>query len=386
MNGTGRFSDPDDPIIDVSDWKNAYGFCDVDVSENQLKSGMETIGKEWRVSLAAVATSLSKIWNKSWGNLDEMLSFGHMTFHRGSDAMKTIEKASKIRSAEFGSRSRVDKWSPADIYVIDSAYLNKLKNDFNPKNFDGDGTDIYFLNEKMRQLFGQRTLVGISLKKTIGDNFKVKSYNQTNLLIGGWGATQLELTNMKVHKRAFFDSIDTYLYTSDSQHNEIQFRNFGDGIGAWQSEIKGMASNQGKAGGGSIDTFLKNTTGKPLFSREVRNTAELLLGISTRVRAFEDLKPKEKDAIKRLHEIATSYDSELNGMDSVGFFDKILNRAKSGGKYNSKFTISKWLGLNMFEILNSSSKKQKDDFITKLFAYGYAKSEASAPFLKVLEK
>ena len=384
MNGTGRFSNPDDPIIDEADWNNAYGYCDVDASESALKSGMENIGKEWRVSLAAVSTALSKIWNKSWGNLDEMLSFGHMTFHRGSNAMKTIEKASKIRSSEFGARSRVDKWSPADIYVIDSAYLNKLKSDFDPKNFDGDGTDIYVLNEKMRQLFGQRTLVGISLKKTIGDNFKVKSYNQTNLLIGGWGATQLELTNMKAYKTKFWNAIDTYLYTSDPQHNEIQFRNFDVGVGSWQSEIKGMASNQGKAGGGAIDTFLKNTTGKPLFSRKVRNTAELLLRISTRAKTFEDLKPNGQFAIQDLHKIATPYDSELNGMDNSGFFDKILERGR--GKYNSKFTVSKWLGLSMFEILNSSSKKQKDEFITKLFAYGYAKSEGSAPFLKVLEK
>ena len=65
-----------------------------------------------------------------------------------------------------------DSWNPADIWIVKKAEMNKIK-----KELEQATTTIHELNDVLRQMFIQKRVMGISLKKT----GKVAYYEEVNI-------------------------------------------------------------------------------------------------------------------------------------------------------------------------------------------------------------
>ena len=96
--------------------------------------------------------------NKLW---DTFGGKGKFVFHRGSKTVDRIENNFKrVKKLEGVSPMDLNKWSPADIYIVSDK--------FDPKCLDQEKT-ILGLNQCMQERIENNTLIGVSLKKIMGN-------------------------------------------------------------------------------------------------------------------------------------------------------------------------------------------------------------------------
>ena len=133
--------------------KAAYKQVDVDAKLDEILA----VEDDWFHSSYVIAERLVK---------DKYIIKGHQ-FHRNSTLMQGIYKAKNLAYKNSGqSAMKDDKWNPGDIWACTS--------DFSLKDLNTD--NVAALNKTILQLFVDRKLVGISLKK-IEKNLKIKEFN-----------------------------------------------------------------------------------------------------------------------------------------------------------------------------------------------------------------
>jgi len=133
--------------------KAAYKQCDVDASLDEVLG----VDDAWFHSSYVIAEALVK---------GGYIKKGH-TFHRNSKLMQGIYKAKNDAYKNSGLKPmKDDKWNPGDIWACTSNFnLSELNTD-----------NVKAINKTILQLFVDRKLVGISLKKIV-KSLKVKEYN-----------------------------------------------------------------------------------------------------------------------------------------------------------------------------------------------------------------
>jgi len=198
------------------------------------------------VQLTKIAEGLSDDWIESSiliGNeLKKNLGTGKYIFHRGSTFVKEIEdKFKELNKAEKPKPfSNINKWSPADIWAVKSGVTF---------NFSQYSTLGEWTNE-LKELYDQKDLVGISLKKSKG-SVKTEEKNTSGFIrrpvkYGGYDK-----------QKNFFSSKDFYIYLDKIK---MQLRTF-DEVKGWQGEVKGKTASAGKVGGGILESIMiKNST------------------------------------------------------------------------------------------------------------------------------
>ena len=85
---------------------------------------------------------------------------GKYVFHRGSKEVDKIEAAFKRVSKNENVRININKWNPSDIWMI--------SDDFSFSFFDKENT-ILGLNQVIQEKLEDNILIGVSLKKIIGN-------------------------------------------------------------------------------------------------------------------------------------------------------------------------------------------------------------------------
>ena len=174
----------------------------------------------------------NKLWKTFKGK-------GKFVFHRGSKTVDAIENNFKRIKKLEGIRMDLNKWSPADIYIVDK--------DFDITCLNEEKT-ILGLNQCMQERIENNTLIGVSLKKIMG-SAKITLKNVFKDM----------KTTRKYDGYTFSDtSMDGYLNISGG--TKIQFRSFGGptSLTGWQGEVKGAQANQGKISLGPVNMILKN--------------------------------------------------------------------------------------------------------------------------------
>lgn len=203
---------------------------------------------------------------------------GKFVFHRGSKTVDAIEGHFKRIKKLENVRMDLNKWSPADIYIIsdkfDISCLAKEKT-------------ILGLNQCMQERVENHTCIGVSLKK-------IKR------------AASIELKNvfkdMKTTKQYVgFDYSDTSMdcYIKISGGTKIQFRSFGGpgSLTGWQGEVKGTQANQGKISLGPVNMILKNHGIDPIptdAAANVKNKAKREKVIETIIAGFKKYTKADK--------------------------------------------------------------------------------------------
>lgn len=266
-------------------------------------------------------------------------------FHRGSKKVDQIENVfKKINRVEkaFGD---LNKWSPADIYII--------KKNFDPKILDEEHS-LKGLNEKMYELLNDKKVIGVSLKKIEGNRGSISEKNFPN--------------DPKMSKASFkgtsatFESMDGYVYWGNGPNEKIQFRSFGDGEGltGWQGEVKGASANQGKISLGPLN-FLLKTYGVGELPTSMQSAALARQNTESHAEVITDLmidygiaKKAEKEAVVRT----------------------VMGKS-------TKYRYSKWLVLQLLIKMRDMNPKIANQLTQDMYLYASSQSSFSAPYLKL---
>ena len=209
--------------------RTAFQLCHTDA---KLKEVMD-IPAEWIHSSRASAKVLKRALGRRTG----------YEFHRGSAFVDVIEGKFKELNKKEKAFNNLNKWSPADIYIVDPTKVAE---------YDIDGAQsIDYLNNEMRRAYKNRDIIGVSLKKVEGKprvvqvNYK-KPFDPPKYEKVTYG------------KRGFFKAKDGYIFFD--QGGEIQFRTYP----TFQCEIIGKTAKHGKVSEGMIDTLMQKVGANPL--------------------------------------------------------------------------------------------------------------------------
>ena len=226
------------PKTDFNDAELSSAYSQVYVDE--VLDKILDLTDEWKKSSQLIAKALYRGLGKR-----------PYTFHRGSDRfVKNVIEAS-FKKADDPFFPDINKWNPADIWVVDETSLSK---------YDFDSVEgLPYLNELMLKAYQARDIVGVSLKKT--DRPKLQSINYRKPL------ADPQFSKSVYAKRDYFKSKDVYIFGKGGL--EIQFRTFP----AFQGEIIGKTAKHGKISGdggpnGPIGVVMKEIGADPIPARK----------------------------------------------------------------------------------------------------------------------
>jgi len=316
-NGTADYND--------DDLKEAYA----SVKVNESLENILNLSDSWKKSCIIGAELLYKRFGKK-----------NYTFHRGSSWVKNLEKVFMKLNKVDKLFSNLNKWSPADIYML-SPVGAQIK-------FDHTIDDIVELNRILYEALASGDIIGVSLKKMKkGGKIDYYNYDEEKKVI--------EFDKFTTGSEGFFSSKDIYIYFT--VNGKVQFRTFNEP--SWQGEIKGKIANGGKLGYGPIQGVLRRLGLKQLTDVKVLKSA------------IEKMDPI---MLKKFYENYSRYSTDGKKLSYDEFKDQVDANGKS-------WLFSKYIGLELIDIITDSN--EQDDFITSSIQYASSQSELSAPFIKL---
>lgn len=313
--------------------KSVINEIDVDVSDDKM---LDFIANQpsWEESFVGTANTLvSKFPNKGY------------TQHRQSNFVKELYKhAAEMLKKDIlspGTKVGMDKWNPADIWMTSLASVDILTQ---TKSLDD-------LNALILQLYVDKILIGVSLKKT-DLNPPTKEYQ-----IGKEAA----LDTYEGHSDATLSTKSTYIFTTGPR---IELRTFGSP--GFAAEIQGTKAGGGKAGLGPINTILKGNNIDPIDPANVN----------------------KEDFIELYNKYAKEKINGVGELDQM-LDDKSKETVKSGamkGKPKGPIGAKDWLisrnfGLQIVDIFNDI--EDKDKLVQDILRYAYSSNEWSSAYIKI---
>jgi len=227
-------------------WAEAYADCDIpQLSKAKALDMCANLNEEWVTSNTLGANALLA---------DNSLKGANWKFHRGSKTVEEIYKCfSKVKSIEKQNRRDLNinpnKWSPADIYLIDKNWTKETV-----KGELKDISTIDSLNAKMQEWIENKKVIGVSLKK-IKANPTIKDMN----FVGKKYQLDVEYTGISAPPTSTSGYIEIKVTTKSNgtKKKKINFRNFTD-QGGFSGEVlePGGAARHGKISHGPIDEVL----------------------------------------------------------------------------------------------------------------------------------
>ncbi len=301
-----------------ADLAKAYRKCDVNASTDQILK----IPAEWINSSILGARVLKKV-----------LSGKQYTWHRGSTWVGQMEDRFKKLNKKDRFFTNINKWTPADIWIVARGTENKYK-------FD-DAESLVDLNNMLLQAYAARDIMGISLKK-IGSRPKLSQMNYKKPF------KPPVFSRTSLGKRGYFKAKDGYIFYNDG---EVQFRTYPE----FQCEIIGVTAKHGKVSFGPMNSILKQNRLKEMDDRND-------------IRA---LWRSDKDAlIKKWYPL---YKEAGETLTLEEFQGEVAEK-------DDNWVTSKYLVTQLF--LNIKGKEQ--DFLEDLYRYAKSQSITSAVHLKLL--
>lgn len=298
---------------------DASKYVEISSSINDTVSWIEDTGA-WHESLAGTANKLLQYTGKK-----------ALTFHRGSAYVAGIYNAWRAakKNSNLGN-IKDDKWNPADIWAVDSSVADYTF-----------ATNIDQLNEQLIELFDKNLLIGISLKLTSSFNLEIKNREPKES-----GVDYKTYTTSAKAKDAYID------LTNGSR---LQLRTFSTDGTSFQGELKGKEANQGKIGGGIINTLFVKHNLKPL--------------------------PKQKQAVQSAKDLDDSFVGRF-----VELYSKYANSTIDKEDLESRsvdWISSKFQALSVIDVLETGNKKDIEKAINDIYNYAGSSSSISSVYLKI---
>jgi len=306
---------------------NAKKFSSMYETDEKVDSMLNDLPDMW---IASCVLGANKLWDTFGGK-------GKFVFHRGSKTVDTIENNFKRIKKIEGVRMDLNKWSPADIYIVSDKFKIACLN---------EEKTILGLNQCMQERIANNTLIGVSLKKIIGTaKIDLKNFFK-------------DMQSTKKYEGYTYSDASMDGYINISGGVKIQFRSFGgpSSLTGWQGEVKGAQANQGKISLGPVNMILKNH------------------GVST-IPTNAAQRVKSKDKVKVYEEILEGYKKYSSaGKEKVM---SVVMRASDAWLY-SKLQVTQLL--NSIESVRGD---KRDQLIEDLYLYASSQSKYSAAYYKL---
>lgn len=320
----------DDEVI-----KTAYSKIDVDVSLDDILS----IDDSWRMSSYLSAKHI----------IENGFVHKGMVAHRGSKVMKEIYSAKNMALKNQGlSKISDDKWNPGDIWLVGKGFkTSELPTD-----------TLGALNAKLVELFNDRKLVGVSLKKV-----KKSAKHTVNNLDGAGSGKSFRFKSYGLAaatRGTFWTSKNAYLYY-DSGSMEIRTN---AALSTHKAEIKGKTARGGGVGWGIIQNYSQTTLGLKLPSNKelVKLSKSINSGNSRSINAMWKMVKKLETEM-----------SEQEFKEELAKKDQTWIHAKLGPIF-------------MFDaMIKARSGKKVNKFVTQIVNYAGSELEESSVYVKVYE-
>jgi hypothetical protein len=313
----------DDPNTKFTsdDIRNAYRRVHTDASLNEVLLGDES----WISSSINTARLLHRALKKK-----------QYSFHRGSSWVDALEnKFKELNKADGSPFANVNKWTPADIWLVARGAENK---------YDIEGAQsLQYLNNELLKAYTERDILGVSLKQA-GNKPKLVSVNYRVPF------KPPVFTSVSYGKRDFFKSKDGYLFGANGV--EMQFRTYP----TFQCEVIGKKAKHGKVSHGGIDAALYAATRDKTENRK-------------QLEAFI-----KKDREGFLDKFYGFYTSAVTNPVDRETFGKELARKDMG------WLVSKYYVTTIFVMV----KGREQDFMTYLYRVAKSQTPLSAVHLKVM--
>jgi len=307
---------------DVDDESIADAKSDVRVTDFEGANELLKTNPGWLTSSVSIANALASAYD------------GPFIQNRGSEWVKNLEAAVKPHLKEAGI-SDINKWSPADIWMVAPDEINISW----PDSLSG-------INSLLLKKYAEGKIIGVSLKKT-GKDATLKVFN----------APEKSKESFK------FKGIDPRPNAAKGfvlfgDNGSIEFRNF-SGLSGFQGEILGNKAAGGKVGYGTIQKALKDNGITLSSPSEIKDEV-----------INED--PKFKEKFKKLWDSTEGLNSED--------FELYYDNPKRTLNQNLAYRISKYLALELINGINNSNNP--DEIISDLLNYASSQTKDSAIFVK----
>jgi len=303
------------------------------------------------------------------------MRYRNTSFHwyHGNDFVQAINDHWKVvNDREEKPFADVNKWTPADIWLCDCSISSPVTT-----------FEEYFAgwNSLLMELVTQKKLIGVSLKKVTANTARLE---RTNM-----GEARPRKSFVSCGANSMFGSIDTYF---DGQGFKMQMRDTSCKGNTWQGEIVGgsafgAGAKGGRVGGGVLDKILESVYGEGngCFRNHDVDSAKRAAHGSTLDQSIYNLADRNKGVVvmgdrgnlyKHRNTSRTRETEELT-MDRVQSADNKTTAKKHQWKF------SKFLGLEVVDIVMSGTSVQRNDVSSRLYQYAASRTDKSAPFLKV---
>ena len=304
------------------------------ITDEKFDSMVNNLPDDWINSSIAGANALYRLYKGK----------GSFTFHRGSKLVDAVEKTFTTINRQEGAFGNLNKWSPADIYMVGGG--------FNVGALQAEKT-LKGLNEKMFEFIQSNQLIGVSLKKITGTGRISKKNFPTDkkLMTASYRGTSTNL-----------DAMDGYIQWGSQTTEKIQFRSFGGeaSLTGWQGEIKGASANQGKISLGPIN-FILNRHGLPKLPTSLES-ASLARGNT------------DKHARDIAQMMVTYGTVKSNEVEQVA--EMIKQRS-------DKYRYSKYLVMILLTTITNAPAQIRDQVVQDFYLYASSQATYSAPYIKL---
>ena len=334
-------------------------------------------------------------------------SSGYYKFYRGTNIVDAITDAfKKVNDLDKDGTQRrfsnINKWTPADMYLVKAADENAIKRDLLASNTFGElnakmlgyligATSSESFDKKARE---KGSLVGVSLKKFNGVG-KVEEVNYSTS-DKGLVKTRKEMDEYSCNS---LESLDAYLKTGTLK---VQFRSTDTAGRTWQGEWLGPSADvakYGKLGGGVFDRLCRNSVGKSFFTHcginktsqaADRANRQISPGVFGYSQELQDLVKKHGNKIiNDKHAEDNGWASTTDGYEvPLEWFNgdetgKIRGRGVKNVHDSGKWRFAKYLSLMVIDFVDGLSVDERNDLMSAVYLYATSQSDDSAPFIKI---
>jgi hypothetical protein len=305
------------------------------ITDEKFDLMINSLPDDWINSSIAGANALYRMYGGK----------GQFTFHRGSPLVNAIEKTFTAINREESAFGNLNKWSPADIYIVGKG--------FNPGELTQERT-LKGLNEKMFEYVQSNQLIGVSLKKINGQIGRISQKN--------FPSDKKSITASFRGTTTNTEAMDGYIQWGTATTEKIQFRSFGGeaSLTGWQGEIKGASANQGKVSLGPINFILKRH-GLPQLPKSSESAALAMAN-------------SDKHAAN-IASMMAQY-GIISPADVQGATTLVKNNS-------NKYRYSKYLVLTLLLTMKNAPKKIQDQVVQDLYLYASSQASYSAPYIKL---
>jgi hypothetical protein len=298
---------------------------------------------------------------------------GNFVFHRNSAFVQAIyNKFNSLNIVSVDPFGNSNKWNPSDIWAVSASVseqevLDKVK-----------GTpDIITLNNILIELYNQKHVIGISLKRTKNAvHSREYNLNETRPIVTYLSHEVGEGRKGILSKDVYINCLYRHNVDEPEEDCSLQFRSFV----AWQNfqaEIKGEFAAGGRISHGIINKVLK------------RNNLEELPSVEeVRVKAAD---PEQstimlRDIFDMFVKLGGPVTPEIRDADAlIQAINPSTDNQQAKSNVSEDYTFSKYFGLKFLSILNTLNSDVKNKIMTELITYAASSSKESGPFVKVYQ-